>query len=402
MSVTVQNIVDIVNDQIGDRSEDRITDEQRLRKISEAVSWAQIDLKNDHQIKSVAFEYFDTLHRYKIKESTAKLLDANMLSMPLGDDDPQFTKYSPRDLNRALSDGTNTRGYAIEWKDGEPTMIVNFNPKRKALVVGTLDSLVADGGEWKGEGDVENLDVDDIEFSQGVGSLVFDISNDTGTSTIVNDSLPQRDLASYKNISTWLLDVTIPDVDDITEITLEWGTDDSNYFTVTEDKDIFDEDFESGEKMTMAFDWENPTTVGSPSTSDIKYVAIKFTNTGSQQGIRIDNLRLVIPQDMELQYLSSVVGTDSSGNDLAVFTDVTDIPYFSGQYDDLQYPVAHKAAALLFKDLRLHDDWENAELNAQSLLDKVRKVIPASHTQPVKAFRPAGVNFSRRGRGRRF
>lgn len=402
MSTTIQEIFDLVNDHIMDSSEDRVSNLKRFRKITEAVNWIQEELENDHQVKSVDFQYFDTVNTYKIKQEIAFLLDTNKLKLPLGSDYPQFTKRPADDLSAAISSGSPERGYAIEWKNGEPTLLINFKPKRRALVIGSMDNLTIDGGEWQTGGDAENIRVDNIEFYQGTGSIVFDIDNSVNEATLFNEGLVGRDISLYEGISTWLVDVKIPFIQDLTSIVFRWGSSDSDYYEVETSSDMFGADFSSGQKMTLAFDWDNPTVTGTPNPKESNFAEIVFNGLISQSGVRVDNLRLVIPQELELKYLSYVVGTNSSGDDIISFSDLTDIPYFSEQYDQLKYPVAHKASSLIFADLRLYDDQINHENKATERLRKIAHIIPRSREKEVKQFRPSGLNFRSISRGRRF
>ena len=123
-------------------------------------------------------------------------------------------------------------------------------------------------------------------------------------------------------------------------------------------------------------------------------------NYGGGQGddtdFRIDNLRLVRPENLTFHYLSWNVGTDTSGADITVFGATTDVPYFSGQYDQYKYAVAHKASAILFRALRLREEAQFEENEADEAMRRAKGIHPSSKVEEVKSFKIRGVRFNRR------
>ena len=76
-----------------------------------------------------------------------------------------------------------------------------------------------------------------------------------------------------------------------------------------------------------------------------------------------------------------------------VFGATTDIPYFSGQYDQYLYAVAHKAAAIAFKALRLYNEADKEESEALQEMNRIRKVVPHSRPSEMKNFKVRGISF---------
>jgi hypothetical protein len=113
----------------------------------------------------------------------------------------------------------------------------------------------------------------------------------------------------------------------------------------------------------------------------------------SQQQAGID------PEIRTLHYTSWNVGTNSGGTALKAFTATTDIPFFSGQYDQYLYAVAHKATSILFKALRLYNEADREEKEAIAEMNRVRQVIPKSRPAELKNFKVRGIRFSH-GRSR--
>src|SRR5690606_8383675 len=112
----------------------------------------------------------------------------------------------------------------------------------------------------------------------------------------------------------------------------------------------------------------------------------------------VDEISICKPSKLNFHYLSYSVGHNQAGDEIQTFTAETDVPYFSGQYDNFKYPVARLAASYILFDLRRYDDASVQEREAEKKINEVINLIPSQHTRETKTFRPAGLNFSRRYR----
>ena len=74
MAITVSDIIDHMDQFVGDVSTDRVSDGTRYRHITEAVAWLQEELGNDHQISTYTLSHLDTVYRYKLTSTLADLL----------------------------------------------------------------------------------------------------------------------------------------------------------------------------------------------------------------------------------------------------------------------------------------------------------------------------------------
>ena len=131
---------------------------------------------------------------------------------------------------------------------------------------------------------------------------------------------------------------------------------------------------------------------------------VDFNYTASQAAdtdFRLDDIKLCRPEKLTFHYLSWNVGTDTTGTtDLTAFTATSDIPFFSGQYDQYKYAVAHKAAAIAFVNLRLLQEAQLEQSEADRALERARKFIPVSRTPEEKSFKVRGNNLTRHRRRR--
>lgn len=112
-------------------------------------------------------------------------------------------------------------------------------------------------------------------------------------------------------------------------------------------------------------------------------------------GVRLDDLRITKKEDLTFYYTSWSVGL-SAGSIVTAFTTTDDVPYFSGQYDQYKYAVAHKAASLAFYGpLRSQPLGVLHEAEAIKAKDRVKKLIPVSVTKESPNFKVKGIRFGK-------
>lgn len=408
MAITTADLITNFNTYVGDDSTDRITAAERLQYMTEAVVWLQQELGNDHQNSTFQFDFFDTVNEYKVTSEIADLMEGSDLRRARGKRTEEFTYKDPRELLREIDQGFKEPSYAIDRFDKDWYLVVNFAPKNTAAQISSLESLTADGGTWVVDAvnsDATNLTVDNVEFQQGNGSLNFDIDvsqSGNNKATILNSTMTSRDLSADEDLSSWIFEVYIPDVTDFTSITFTWGSDTSNFWSATVTTDIDGNAF-IDKWNRVQIEWSAASKTLSPDETAIDFIQFDF-NYGAGQGddtdYRIDDLKLIKPERVVFLYTSWFVGTDTTGaTERTAFTATADIPYFSGQYDNYRYAVAHKAAAIAFKNLRLFNNAQIEDGEAFTAIKQIQTRIPASTPKQTKSFKPKGINFrARRGR----
>lgn len=414
MATLVSNIITNFNSFIGDASNDRISAAERLQFITESVNWLQLELDNDHSIRTYSVSYFDTINYYKLNSAVTDIFEGNALRRATSESDIDLTRKDARDVATYIANGLNESVYALERRDSNLYLAVNHDSKYTALQVTSFGSLTADGGTWASDlitSDALAVAVDNTDGSNGTtGCLSFDITvaqSANNRATISNDTLTSEDLTDEKDLTTWLLDVKFPDVTYITSVTLYWGSSSSAYWSVSSTTNYDGGAFTADFLNTVKFTWLGATKTGSPDVTAINFIRIDINYSASQTdatSFKIDNLRLVRPETLTFHYTSWNVGTNTSGTQIKVFGATTDIPYYSGQYDQYNYPVARKAAALAFKSLRLYTESDKEEMEALKAMNKIRKVIPKSRMPELKNFKVRGINLGGKARlrSRRF
>ncbi len=409
MAITVATIQTELNTIIGDASTDRISAAERLQFINQAVDWLLTEMDNDHSIRTYSVSYFDTLNYYKLNAAVTDIFEGNALRRFSSETTPDLTKKDARQLLEDISSSAQESSYATERRDGNLYLVINHDSKYTALEVSSLDSLTGNGGTWAADtttSDALTPTVDEADGSNGTtGCLTFDITvaqSVNNRATIYNSGLTAEDLTDDKDLSSWILDVKFPDVTNITSVTFYWGSSSTKYWSVTSTTQ-YDGSAFIADWNTLKFPWLGSTKTSTPDITAINYIRIDV-NYGAGQAdatsFKLDTLRLVRPEILTLHYSSWNVGTSSVGTQLKKFTATTDIPYFSGQYDNYMYPVAHKAGQLAYKSLRLFSEAREEELEALKELAKVKKIIPKSRPAELKNFKLRGVRFARGSRRR--
>lgn len=404
MSKTIANIITELDTFIGDSSTDRVSAAERLQSISEATIWIQEELENDLQNYTYALDYFDTVIYYKVTTDLADLVDGGDLRRGKEDQTLSFSRKSSRELAEEIGQGASESSWTIDRRDTDTFIGVNHGSKYPAKVITNCESLTGNGGTWAvdtTDSDATNLTIDSNEFKQGTASFNFDLDvsqSANNRATIYNDDLNDVNLSSVEDISSFLMWIYVPDVTNFTSITLFVGSSSSAYWSGTVTTDVDGSAWSNGWNR-VKIDWQDMTTTGSPDEENVDYIRVDY-NYGAGQGDdtdwRLDNLIVVRPEKLIFHYITWKVGVDTSGDDIFVFGATTDVPYFSGMYDQLIYPVAHKAASIIFKNLRLRIESDDQQTDADETLKRIRKIIPSQRTPEVKSFKIAGIRFNKR------
>jgi len=408
MSVQVNDIQNDLNRYIGDSSTNRISATDRLEYITDATIWLQENLKNDHLMKTYNLSYLDTVNYYLVTSELADLLEGSELRRQTGLNYTGMTHKSPRQLAMDISNGiVLDDAWAIERVNSNVYLVINATPQFQAVVIDNFDSGV---GNWTADtstSDMTNLAENKTNFDQGSASASFDISvgqsaNNRATMTSTNNF--SLNLTSNLNFGVFLIDTYISgQASNVSSYTLYWGTDASNYWSQTVTTDINGNAFGNTQWQTLAFDWVGATQVGTPTVTSIQYFRIDMNYSGgmtNQTAFYYDFFRVANPETLTFHYASFYVGTSSGGSNLLTFSSTTDIPFFSGKYDQYRKAVAHKAAEFAFMNLRLREEAALEAAAAQDALRRAYQIYPVSITKEVKTFAVQGINFARRQVGR--
>jgi hypothetical protein len=414
MSITVDSLLQNLNTYFGDSTEDRVTDIQRYQALTESTAWLLEELGNEHMVESVDIDYYDTLHTYKVTGILPDLLVGADLRRQEGLHSRAFSRKSPRELAEELGQATTDPSWATERIDGDLFMMINYPSTNTAQIVDDCDSVTGWTAYTSGS-DALNVQLSTNEFKQGSASISFDVdvSQSVSNFATVYKSYSSLNLENHEDLSGFLLDLDIPDVTYVSSITLYWGSGSSltpatraNYWSRTVTTDLNGSPLVTGWNQLL-FDWQLATATGTPDATAVTYFEVRVTYTASQPddtNFRLDYLRVSKPERLTFNYVSWNVGEVSTGDatKISAFTTTTNVPFFSGSYDQYRYPVAHKAASILFYSVRLGTEAEREEVMGQRSLARLRKNFESSKTKESRSWKIAGVNLRRRSKLRRY
>ena len=173
------------------------------------------------------------------------------------------------------------------------------------VIVNDCESLTANG-TFVASGDATNLSIDNNNFLNGSGSLKFDTLGGSTSAVITNANQDSVDLSKFIGQSLFAY-IFVPTGATPTTFTLKWGTDGSNYWsqavTVTNEGVAF----QSGWNL-LRFDWiSTATKVGTPDSTEIKYIQFTLTESvamAAQSAWRLDFIVARIGEISNLVYYS--------------------------------------------------------------------------------------------------
>jgi hypothetical protein len=407
MAITVASLETNFNTYIRDTTTDTISAAERLQYATEATAWLLEETQTEQSDATYTLNYLDTVHEYKVTSSIADLMEGVDLRRAEADQYITWPRLSSNDIRQEIALESSESAYAIERRDRNAYLVINHESKYQAIGIEDCESLTANG-TWAMDataGDGNNLTLDEVEFKQGNASFNFDITvaqtaNNRATLSLTDfDSL---DLTDYESLTSWLFEVYIPDVTYHTGFTFYWGSSDSAYWSASVTTDVNGSAWVNGWN-TVKVNWADATKTSTPDVAATVFFRVDYNYSASQGNAtdyRFDYLRLVRPEKLTFYYTSSSVGVTSSSDStkLYAFAATTNVPYFSGQYDNLKYAVAHKMASMAFYKMGLRDDAQLEEQAAFVALKRSQKLFPSSKTPEVKNFKVKGLNFNRRRR----
>lgn len=204
-----------------------------------------------------------------------------------------------------------------------PNFNVDFNTATKSLRIDATQLITgillnnADGvtgnGTWVAGTNVSNLTQDVINFTGlTASSLKFDIGASGSTAYVRNTTMTSVDLSKHDNQSTLFWYVYLPTASHFTNTYLKWGSDTSNYWTLTLTTNWQGQAFNNGWNLVGAA-WNTATKTGSPVDTAVDYVEIGFTYDGTAQtGTHINPIYSRLGMIFEILYYSKFMFRDGT------------------------------------------------------------------------------------------
>jgi hypothetical protein len=276
---------------------------------------SDIDFYETKRIQSITNEIYAGVYDYSLPTDLKgnKIIDIRPQTERQQTDFPQqnytveFDRYKEKDTFN-IRDNSGFRNLRYSKNVGYSTVLHNSD---------SLDN----NGNWVADDDATNINLDTLNYVTSGASIRFDVDGSTTTASIVNDGLGKIDLTDYKNIGAFFVNVYMPSV--ITNITLTWGNDASNYYTKTVTQPQYNA-FVVGWNL-IRFDWRGATSVGTPDT-DITYLKLSIEYDGLvNTDYRVSKIICSVGKIYEIEYYSKFMFRNNAGLWIEEPSNLTDV-----------------------------------------------------------------------------
>lgn len=224
------------------------------------------------------------------------------------------------------SRGFKANEYCVEERNGRDILrILDHSSNKSSVVLHTCDSLTAVGTWTVLTSDATNLTLDESRFKEGSGCLNFDI--DVSASAFnyagveLSTAMTAVDISGYQNIGRFRFDLdlqklTTTQLGYITNAELRVGSSSSDYLAMTATSPV-----DPGGWMNnwnrVSFNWEDGAETGTPDYENMDYLAVILNYSASMTDatdIRVDEIKLFEPEDLELLYFSGYMVAPTSSS----------------------------------------------------------------------------------------
>ena len=264
--------------------------------------------------------------------------------------------------------------------------------------VHTMNMLTGDGTVAADGATITALAQDPYESYWLPASLSFNYNGTSGT--ITDTGMNTKNLAPYQNRSNLYFNIYLTSVTNFTSVNLKWGTDASNYYTATVTTDFLGAALAASTWATLKFPWLNPTTVGSPDPTKIKYwqVTLAYGSSTTFSGGRIEDLFISENVPIVLEYYSNFMvqaaGTGTQTGRFITPGNTTDFPLWSGSWDWVTDSFIESTMELFSWITGEYDDMNVATSRIQKIVENLKTKIPSRRRQQ-QTFLNFGTNFPR-------
>ncbi len=228
---------------------------------------------------------------------------------------PQINRISddnPRSQYSKTFDLTKTSvkpSFSLSFNSGAKTIRANQPKTDRGVTINDINTINGNG-VWIVGGGASDLVANYERFAWLSGCLQFNLTGASGY--IENSTMTAVDLTNNLNQASQFYKIYFPTASDITSVELRWGSDASNYWSVTSTLTQEGLAFQDGWNIIQA-DWLGSTQVGTPDVTNVNYVRITInTNGNAQTGIFVYKLTSQIGTIFEMSYYSKYLFRDAS------------------------------------------------------------------------------------------
>ena len=284
------------------------------------------------------------------------------------------------------------RRFAIDVSAQVQTIRVNSLDGNSAPI--NTATAYNQNGTWVGASAIGTVATDNYEGYSFPTSVSFAFNGTAGTLT--NSTFSAVNLTAYQNRSNIYVDINAPSVTNLTSYTLKWGTDASNYYTVSATADYLGAAFATG-WTRLKFAWSSPTTVGTPTVSSIGYVQLTVTCSGSTNlgTFRVQNFFVSENIPITLTYYSTNMVATTAGVQAQIFASAsatTDQPLWTGRWDMATEPFIDSVLETVFWITGEYTDLAVAKNKILEIVTPLKQRYPSQRRYPTMQMIP-DVNY---------
>ena len=211
----------------------------------------------------------------------------------------QITDYA-QNKNRADFDRTKgwvSTGTMLTWEyvNGVGRLRISSTEPVPKIEIDPM----TDKTGWVAAGSASGLTLDETVVWQDPASLRFLLTG--ASSGTLTKTTPSVDFTSYAGVGVGFLAIRTPSATDLTSIELRFGSDASNYYSVTTTA-AFLGAFTANEWELVKFDFATATTVGTPVLTKMVYTQLIFTTATTLTNFYVGQLFVSLPSPHDLIY----------------------------------------------------------------------------------------------------
>lgn len=339
-------------------------------------------------IKTVNFNYNPGIYTYTVASDFKFPLTLQPFKPNTGSGNS--TLVSPLKFPTSLY----SQRFAVSIVDGVQYLMVKGLDGNNA----TINNATAynENGTWIGATAISNVGTNNYEGYTWPSSVSFDYSGTSGTLT--NSTMTAIDLTAFRNRSNLYIDIYFPTVTSITSVSLKWGTDSSNYYTVTATTDYVGRAFIVGWNR-VKFTWSSPTTVGTPTVTSIAYLqmTLAYSVDPAATGFYFQNVFISENVPLKLTYYSTNMVETLLGVQAQIFASAaatTDTPMWTGRWDVATEAFINSVLEIIFWITGETTDMNIARQKIVEIVTPLKQRYPSQRRYPTLQF-STDTNFGR-------
>lgn len=227
----------------------------------------------------------------------------------------QFIDFRPQGMTRQITDyaqnkykadfdrkkGWVSTGTMLAWEyvNGVGRLRVSSNQPVPKIEIDPMTAITG----WVNTGSASAFILDETVIWQEPASLRTTL---TGASTgIFTKTTPSADFTSYVGVGVGFLAMRTPSIINLTSIELRFGSDASNYYSVSTTTGFLGA-WIINDWLITAFDFSGSTTTGTPTVTQMDYTQLRVAHSATITNFYVGGLWVSLPSPHELIY-----GTDS-------------------------------------------------------------------------------------------